>query len=147
MLGAIQCLLAGCLALLSCFGVHAPQASLKSNQELTRLFHEHERQFGLIVTGVNFFSVADPNLNPVELLYERDQEDLLTAHQLGVRDITKKGFFSRVALEMDRSPTAIKEIVWKPHAFTSSRVRQYDKKYDVVSLGENWGIITTPLVQ
>ncbi|MFN8551821.1 MAG: hypothetical protein U0103_10055 [Candidatus Obscuribacterales bacterium] len=140
------CFLTTYLSLLPIFCLLRPaHTELISNQELVRFFYQHERDIGHVVTNVNYFSYMYPKLSPTQVLKENCQEALTLSEQLGVKKITQKGFFGRVGLEMDRTPTAIKEIVWNPGAFHRRLICRYYKKYDVVSISENWAIVTTPL--
>lgn len=140
------CFLTTFFSMLPIFSFFRPQhTELVSNEELVRIFYSHKSDFKLIVCNVNYLAHVYPKQSPTELLRDNCEEALTASQQLGVRGITHKGFFGRVGLEMDRTPTAIKEIVWHPCKFQKKLLSTYDKKYDVFAISDSWAIVTTPL--
>lgn len=141
----IKCLLAAYLSILPISGDSGHHSGLISNQSVVQSFHKHERQICRLVAWMNYESMSDRNLNPTDLIGRCDRQDLVTLREVGIKGVSMTGYLSRVALEIDRSATARKEIVWKPSGFRKYCMERYDKAFDVVSLDDNWGIVTTPL--
>jgi hypothetical protein len=141
-----KCLLAAYLSILPGAGDSSHHSGhLVSNQTVAQSFNEHKRQIYRLVAWMNFESMGDRDVNPADLLSRCDQEDLMTLQEVGIKNVSMTGYLSRVGLEVDRTATTRKEIVWKPSGFRKYCMGHYDKAFDVVSLDDNWGIVTTPL--